>query len=246
MVTKSLHAQTRHHLIDTGVTRQSSLHTTAAAPTACRPYLRWPKPPQPPRVLHHGGPRARLPGRRSHVARTMADRSLKASRQRQAKVMTAAAAAGSAGRVAVPLLLCALLAPGGAYVLDDSDGLGREFDGIGAVSGGGVSAGRRGGKDARERALGMGGGDGEGGGGRRPFPQAPAPLPSERTPLPPRPLERKPGKRLGVCGEGARGSPCIARAVLAALDQGRLRKSQRGDAKPQAGCSGGFSSFPRR
>lgn len=66
--------------------------------------------------------------------------------------MTAAAAAGSAGRVAVPLLLCALLAPGGAYVLDDSDGLGREFDGIGAVSGGGVSAGRRRGKDARERA----------------------------------------------------------------------------------------------
>lgn len=74
--------------------------------------------------------------------------------------MTAAAAAGSAGRVAVPLLLCALLAPGGAYVLDDSDGLGREFDGIGAVSGGGVSAGRRGGKDARERARGEGAGGG--------------------------------------------------------------------------------------
>lgn len=53
------------------------------------------------------------------------------------------AAAGSASRVAVPLLLCALLAPGGAYFLDDSDGLGREFDGIGAVSGGGVSAGWR-------------------------------------------------------------------------------------------------------
>ena len=52
------------------------------------------------------------------------------------------AAAGSAGRAAVPLLLCALLVPGGAYVLDDSDGLGREFDGIGAVSGGGVSGGR--------------------------------------------------------------------------------------------------------
>lgn len=51
------------------------------------------------------------------------------------------AAAGSAGRAAVPLLLCALLAPSGAYVLDDSDGLGREFDGIGAVSGGGVSGG---------------------------------------------------------------------------------------------------------
>lgn len=49
------------------------------------------------------------------------------------------AAAGSAGRAALPLLLCALLAPGGAYVLDDSDGLGREFDGIGAISGGGVS-----------------------------------------------------------------------------------------------------------
>lgn len=53
------------------------------------------------------------------------------------------AAAGSASRVAVPLLLCAMLAPSGAYVLDDSDGLGREFDGIGAVSGGGVSAGER-------------------------------------------------------------------------------------------------------
>lgn len=49
------------------------------------------------------------------------------------------AAAGATGRAAVPLLLCALLAPGGAYVLDDSDGLGREFDGVGAVSGGGVS-----------------------------------------------------------------------------------------------------------
>lgn len=54
------------------------------------------------------------------------------------------AAAGSAGRAAVPFLLCALLAPGGAYVLDDSDGLGREFDGIGAVSGGGVSGVLRG------------------------------------------------------------------------------------------------------
>lgn len=73
----------------------------------------------------------------------MADRPLKASQQRRAKAMIAAAAAGSAGRVAVPLLLCALLASGGAYVLDDSDGLGREFDGIGAVSGGGVSAGWR-------------------------------------------------------------------------------------------------------
>lgn len=74
----------------------------------------------------------------------MADRPLKASQQRRAKAMiAAAAAAGSAGRVAVPLLLCALLASGGAYVLDDSDGLGREFDGIGAVSGGGVSAGWR-------------------------------------------------------------------------------------------------------
>lgn len=62
------------------------------------------------------------------------------------------AAAGSACRVAVPLLLlCAMLAPGGAYVLDDSDGLGREFDGIGAVSGGGVSAGPAGGEDSRQR-----------------------------------------------------------------------------------------------
>ncbi|XP_075388486.1 galactocerebrosidase isoform X2 [Tenrec ecaudatus] len=50
------------------------------------------------------------------------------------------AAAGSAGRAAVPLLLCALLAPGGAYVLDDSDGLGGEFDGVGAISGGGATS----------------------------------------------------------------------------------------------------------
>lgn len=71
----------------------------------------------------------------------MANSQPEASQQRQAKVMTAAA--GSASRVAVPLLLCAMLAPSGAYVLDDSDGLGREFDGIGAVSGGGVSAGER-------------------------------------------------------------------------------------------------------
>uniref|UniRef100_A0A2K6GCC2 Galactocerebrosidase n=1 Tax=Propithecus coquereli TaxID=379532 RepID=A0A2K6GCC2_PROCO len=65
----------------------------------------------------------------------MAERLAEASRQRRVKVMTAAA--GSAGRVAVPLLLCTLLAPSRTYVLDDSDGLGREFDGIGAVSGGG-------------------------------------------------------------------------------------------------------------
>lgn len=91
--------------------------------------------------------------------------------------MTAAAAAGSAGRVAAPLLLCALLASSGAYVLDDSDGLGREFDGIGAVSGGGVSAGWR-----EARMLwsagtrdGAGAGAGYGGGGWRcPVPQAPA------------------------------------------------------------------------
>ncbi|KAM6171603.1 galactocerebrosidase [Erethizon dorsatum] len=50
------------------------------------------------------------------------------------------AAAGSAGRPVVPLLLCAMLASGGAYVLDDSDGLGREFDGVGAVSGGGATS----------------------------------------------------------------------------------------------------------
>lgn len=68
------------------------------------------------------------------------------------------AAAGSAGRVAVPLLLCTLLASSGAYVLDDSNGLGREFDGIGAVSGGGVSAGwREGGEDAPERGGRRGG-----------------------------------------------------------------------------------------
>uniref|UniRef100_A0A8D0ZT38 Galactocerebrosidase n=1 Tax=Sus scrofa TaxID=9823 RepID=A0A8D0ZT38_PIG len=68
----------------------------------------------------------------------MAERRLQASRQRRVKVMTAAA--GSAGQVAVTLLLCALLAPGSSYVLDDSDGLGREFDGIGAVSGGGATS----------------------------------------------------------------------------------------------------------
>ncbi|XP_026922149.2 galactocerebrosidase isoform X1 [Acinonyx jubatus] len=68
----------------------------------------------------------------------MAERLPQASRQRRGKAMTAAA--GSAGRAAVPLLLCALLVPGGAYVLDDSDGLGREFDGIGAVSGGGATS----------------------------------------------------------------------------------------------------------
>ncbi|XP_058148705.1 galactocerebrosidase isoform X2 [Dasypus novemcinctus] len=49
-------------------------------------------------------------------------------------------APSSAGRAAVPLLLCAMLAPGGTYVLDDSDGLGREFDGIGALSGGGATS----------------------------------------------------------------------------------------------------------
>ncbi|XP_019497908.1 PREDICTED: galactocerebrosidase isoform X1 [Hipposideros armiger] len=68
----------------------------------------------------------------------MAESLLQASRQRRAKAMTAAA--GAAGRAAVPLLLCALLVPGGAYVLDDSDGLGREFDGVGAVSGGGATS----------------------------------------------------------------------------------------------------------
>ncbi|XP_054423157.1 galactocerebrosidase isoform X1 [Pteronotus mesoamericanus] len=68
----------------------------------------------------------------------MAESLLQASQQRRTKAMTAAA--GSAGRAAVPLLLCALLAPSGAYVLDDSDGLGREFDGIGAVSGGGATS----------------------------------------------------------------------------------------------------------
>uniref|UniRef100_A0A8C9A162 Galactocerebrosidase n=1 Tax=Prolemur simus TaxID=1328070 RepID=A0A8C9A162_PROSS len=68
----------------------------------------------------------------------MAERLVEASRQRRVKVMTAAA--GSAGRVAVPLLLCTLLAPSRTYVLDDSDGLGREFDGVGAVSGGGATS----------------------------------------------------------------------------------------------------------
>lgn len=91
---------------------------------------------------------------------TMAERLIQASRQRRAKAMTAAA--GLAGQAAVPLLLCALLAPSGAYVLDDSEGLGREFDGIGAVSGGGVRNGA-----AR----------GAGGGPSRPVPQAPAARP---------------------------------------------------------------------
>nr|KAF6392048.1 galactosylceramidase [Pipistrellus kuhlii] len=68
----------------------------------------------------------------------MAERLLQASRQRRAKGMTAAA--GSASRAALPLLLGALLAFGRAYVLDDSDGLGREFDGIGAISGGGATS----------------------------------------------------------------------------------------------------------
>lgn len=105
------------------------------------PHARWRLWRQrPPALLHHGGGPTRLPGRRSHVTHTMAERLLQASRQRRVKAMTAAA--GSAGLAALPLLLCALLVPGGAYVLDDSDGLGREFDGIGAVSGGGVSGGR--------------------------------------------------------------------------------------------------------
>ncbi|XP_032965501.1 galactocerebrosidase isoform X1 [Rhinolophus ferrumequinum] len=68
----------------------------------------------------------------------MAESLLQASRQRRMKAMTAAA--GAAGRAVILLLLCALLAPGGAYVLDDSDGLGREFDGVGAVSGGGATS----------------------------------------------------------------------------------------------------------
>lgn len=71
------------------------------------------------------------------MTRKPAENLLQASRQRQGKAMPTAAA-GSTGRAAVPLLQCALLAFGSTYVLDDSDGLGREFDGIGAVSGGGV------------------------------------------------------------------------------------------------------------
>lgn len=86
-------------------------------------------------------------------------------------MIAAAAAAGSAGRVAVPLLLCALLASSGAYVLDDSDGLGREFDGIGAVSGGGVSAGWR---EARMLwSAGTRDGAGVGGGRALPGPTSP-------------------------------------------------------------------------
>lgn len=114
--------------------------TTEAALTTCCPHSRWRGRLQlPPALLHYGGVSTRLPGRQSHVTHTMAESLVQASRQRRVKAMTAAA--GSAGRAAVPLLLCVLLAPGGAYVLDDSDGLGREFDGIGAVSGGGVSGG---------------------------------------------------------------------------------------------------------
>ncbi|XP_076979362.1 galactocerebrosidase isoform X5 [Tamandua tetradactyla] len=63
----------------------------------------------------------------------MADSLIKASRQRRKNAMVTQ-------RAAVPLLLCAILAPGGTYVLDDSGGLGREFDGIGAVSGGGATS----------------------------------------------------------------------------------------------------------
>lgn len=100
------------------------------------------------------------------------------------------AAAGSASRAALPLLLCALLAFGGAYVLDDSDGLGREFDGIGAISGGGVS-GRRGGGVVGGGARGWGGGQGR---GSRvppcPAPQAPA----------------APSRVWTNCGSGAPGS----------------------------------------
>lgn len=180
----------------------------------------------------------------------MADRPLKASQQRRAKAMIAAAAAGSAGRVAVPLLLCALLASSGAYVLDDSDGLGREFDGIGAVSGGGVSAGWREARMLWNAGTRSGAGVGaESGGGRGcRVPQAPAALPGDRTPLPARPFEKKPGRQLDLSraarrsrgdkclqwtGEGSRvpllwiallGCPCRA---------GRVRKSQRGNAEPQ-------------
>jgi hypothetical protein len=81
------------------------------------------------------------------------------------------AAAGSAARAAV-LLLCALLASGGgAYVLDDSDGLGREFDGIGAVSGGGVSNWQ---SDGLRKTS----------GGLLPRPTGPAALPGFWTPPP--------------------------------------------------------------
>ncbi|KAK2104571.1 hypothetical protein P7K49_018427 [Saguinus oedipus] len=116
------------------------LNTARAALVAFGPHSKWWRQrqrQQPPAHLHRGADRTRLPGRRSHVTDTMAEMLLPASQQRRVKAMTAAT--GSAGCAAVPLLLCALLAPGGAYVLDDSDGLGREFDGIGGVSGGGVS-----------------------------------------------------------------------------------------------------------
>lgn len=73
-------------------------------------------------------------------------------------------AAGWRAEAAVPLLLCALLAPSGAYVLDDSEGLGREFGSIGAVSGGGVRNGQRRGR----------------GGPSPPRPQAPAARPAFR------------------------------------------------------------------
>lgn len=66
------------------------------------------------------------------------------------------AAAGSASRAALPLLLGALLALGGAYVLDDSDGLGRELDGIGAISGGGVGGRPAGGEGAEGAPLAAG------------------------------------------------------------------------------------------
>lgn len=250
---------TRQSSLNQPPTPPPQLNTTAAARTARSPHLRWRKLPQPPALLPQGGDRARLPGRHSRVTRTMANSQPKASQQRQAKVMTAAA--GSASRVAVPLLLCALLVPGGAYVLDDSDGLGREFDGIGAVSGGGVSAGWR---EAGVR-CGAGTAGTAGTAGAAPSHKPPRRCRASARRFPARRGEMNPGWRLDCNGEpgvsrgqasaavkwpGLEGALVLDRRPGLSLPRwkGRLRKKPERDCEASARCfgegGGGFSSFP--
>lgn len=118
---------------------QPGLHPPAAVQASWRPHSTWRRRLQRPLALPgQGGSWTRLLlGRLRHVIWTTADRQVPAVQPHRAPGMITAA---------LPLLLCALLAPSSAYVLDDSEGLGREFDGIGAVSGGGVSCGPRGGR----------------------------------------------------------------------------------------------------